>query len=144
MPLSDLNHFFVRANDLEATRDFYVNVLGFEVMPRPNFPFPGYWLGVGGKVQVHMGPHGIPNSDLYYLGTPRDASTTQSGVVDHVAFAATGSAAFMQRFRELGIAFRPRHLPGSNLYQIFLRDPNGLMIELNFSDIGDAPDWPTL
>ena len=46
MPIADINHYFVRANDLKATRDFYVNVLGFEEMPRPNFPFPGYWLGV--------------------------------------------------------------------------------------------------
>ena len=74
MPVADINHYFVRANDLKATRDFYVNVLGFEEMPRPDFPFPGHWLGVNGKIQVHMGPHGIPNSELYYLGTPADAS----------------------------------------------------------------------
>ena len=73
MPVADINHYFVRANDLEATRRFYVDVLGFEVMPRPNVPCPGYWLGVNGKIQVHMGPHGIANSELYYLGTPADA-----------------------------------------------------------------------
>ena len=89
MPVADLNHYFVRANDLEKTKDFYVDVLGFQIMPRPNFPFPGYWLGVGGKIQVHMGPHGIPNAELYYLGTPPNAKTDQSGVVDHIAFAAT-------------------------------------------------------
>ena len=43
MPLTELNHYFVRANDLEKTKDFYVGVLGFEVMKRPDFPFPGYW-----------------------------------------------------------------------------------------------------
>src|SRR5262245_25874797 len=41
MPLTELNHYFVRANDLEQTRRFYCEVLGFEVMPRPDFPFPG-------------------------------------------------------------------------------------------------------
>ena len=51
MPLTELNHYFVRANDLEKTKDFYVDVLGFEVMPRPNFPVPGYWLGINGKIQ---------------------------------------------------------------------------------------------
>ena len=45
-------HDFLRANDLEATKDFYCRVLGFEVMPRPNFPFPGYWLGQS----VHCSP----------------------------------------------------------------------------------------
>ena len=73
MPVSELNHYFVRANDLEKTKAFYCDVLGFEVMPRPTFPFPGYWLGVNGKIQVHMGPHGIDNADMYYLGTPKDA-----------------------------------------------------------------------
>jgi len=75
MPVADINHYFVRANDLEATKNFYVDVLGFQVMPRPTFPFPGYWLGVEGKIQVHMGPHGIDNAELYYLGTPPNAAT---------------------------------------------------------------------
>ncbi len=43
MPLIDLNHYFVRAKDLERSRRFYCDVLGFEVMPRPDFAFPGYW-----------------------------------------------------------------------------------------------------
>jgi len=141
MPLSELNHYFVRANDLEATRAFYVEVLGFEEMPRPDFPFPGHWLGVGGKIQVHMGPHAIPNRETYYLGTPANAATDQTGVVDHIAFLATAPEEFIERFRARGLAFRPRHLPDSNLYQLFVRDPNGLMIELNFFGITDAPDW---
>jgi len=78
MPLTELNHYFIRANDLEKTKAFYCDVLGFEVMPRPDFPFPGYWLGVNGKIQVHMGPHGIPNSELYYLGTTRSQATFSS------------------------------------------------------------------
>ena len=32
MPITELNHYFVRANDLEKTKDFYVEVLGFQVM----------------------------------------------------------------------------------------------------------------
>ena len=64
MPVTELNHYFVRANDLEKTKAFYCDVLGFEVMPRPTFPFPGYWLGVNGKIQVHMGPDGIDNAQV--------------------------------------------------------------------------------
>ena len=141
MPVADLNHYFVRANDLERTKDFYVRVLGFEVMPRPDFPFPGYWLGVNGKIQVHMGPHGIPNADLYYLGTPKNAVTDQSGVVDHIAFLATDPEEFRQRLVRHAVEFRPRYLPESQLYQLFIRDPNGLTIELNFFGITAAPDW---
>jgi catechol 2,3-dioxygenase-like lactoylglutathione lyase family enzyme len=88
MPITELNHYFVRANDLEKTKDFYVRVLGFEVMDRPNFPFPGYWLGVNGKIQVHMGPHGIPNAGCT-TWVPPDAATDQTGVIDHIAFPPT-------------------------------------------------------
>ncbi|MDA0276302.1 MAG: VOC family protein [Proteobacteria bacterium] len=141
MPLSELNHYFVRANDLKATRNFYVDVLGFEEMPRPDFPFPGYWLGVGGKIQVHMAPHNIPNKEKYYLGTPKNAATDQTGVVDHIAFLATEPQEFVARFQRLGLEFRPRYLAESNLYQLMIRDPDGLMIELNFFGITDAPEW---
>ena len=82
MPIMRLDHFFVRANDLEVTRAFYCEVLGFEVMPRPDFPFPGYWMGVNGSIQVHVGPSNIPNRQAYYLGTADDAADGQSGVID--------------------------------------------------------------
>lgn len=141
MPITEINHYFVRANDLKATRDFYCDVLGFEEMPRPNFPFPGYWLGVNGNIQVHMGPHGIPNSELYYLGTPPDARQDQTGVVDHIAFLATDPGGFSKRFKDKGVSYRPRYFPESKLFQFFLKDPNGLMIELNFLGVTNADEW---
>jgi catechol 2,3-dioxygenase-like lactoylglutathione lyase family enzyme len=141
VPLTELNHYFVRANDLERSKNFYVDVLGFEVMPRPVFPFPGYWLGINGKIQVHMGPAGVPDQEMYYLGTPKDAATENSGVVDHIAFLASEPEEFVNRFKKLGMSYRPRSLPESELFQLFIKDPNGLTIELNFFGIQSAPDW---
>jgi catechol 2,3-dioxygenase-like lactoylglutathione lyase family enzyme len=141
MPLTDLNHFFVRANDLERSRRFYCDVLGFDVMPRPTFPFPGYWLGVAGKVQVHMGPHGIPNSDLYYLGTTAESATQNTGIVDHIAFTATEPKALAERFAAVGLAARKRYFPEFKLFQMFVQDPDGLTIELNFHGIDNEPSW---
>jgi catechol 2,3-dioxygenase-like lactoylglutathione lyase family enzyme len=141
MPLTELNHYFIRANDLEKTKAFYCDVLGFEVMNRPSFPFPGYWLGVNGKIQVHMGPDGIENADLYYLGTPKGAVTDHAGVVDHIAFLATEPGNFIRRFKARGLDFQPRSLPEFDLYQIFVKDPNGLTIELNFFGLKDVTDW---
>ena len=141
MPISDLNHYFVRANDLEQTKKFYVEVLGFEVMHRPNFPFPGYWLGVNGKIQIHMGPHGIEHSDLYYLGTPPNAATDHTGVVDHIAFAASDPAEIKKRLDRHRVAYRPRFFSEAKLYQLFFKDPNGLLIELNFFGVEENPDW---
>jgi len=141
MPVTELDHYFVRANDLETSRAFYCDVLGLEVMPRPDFPFHGYWLGMNGKVRVHMGPHGIPNSDLYYLGTRAGSSTRDSGVIDHIAFVATEPEAFSARFEALGLSVRRRYFSDFGLYQMFVSDPDGLTIELNFHGISDEPQW---
>ncbi len=141
MAITELNHYFVRANDLEASRAFYCDVLGFEEMPRPDFPFPGYWLGTNGSVQVHMGPHEIENSELYYPGTSPGSATDNSGVVDHIAFLATDPEQFNARFEELGVEARKRYLADFDLYQMFVKDPNGLTIELNFFGISEDPGW---
>ena len=55
MPVTELNHYLIRANDLERTKDFYVNVLGFEVMPRPDFPVSRL---LAGHQRQDPGPHG--------------------------------------------------------------------------------------
>jgi catechol 2,3-dioxygenase-like lactoylglutathione lyase family enzyme len=141
MPVTELNHYFVRANDLERSRRFYCEVLGFEEMARPNFPFPGYWLGVNGKIQVHMGPHGIPHAELYYLGTTPRSATDNTGVVDHIAFLATEPESFAKRFDAIGLAARKRYFPEFQLFQMFVRDPDGLTVELNFHGIADEPAW---
>jgi catechol 2,3-dioxygenase-like lactoylglutathione lyase family enzyme len=141
MPVTELNHYLIRANNLERTKDFYCEVLGFEVMPRPDFPFPGYWLGINGKIQVHMAQGGVPNSALYYLGSPKNAAKDNSGVVDHIAFLATEPDKMVKHLKELKVACRPRNFPESQLYQLFIKDPDGLTIELNFRGIKHAPDW---
>ena len=141
MPLTELNHFFVRCNDLERSKDWYCKMLGFEEMPRPPFPFKGYWLGINGKVQVHMGQHGIDNSELYYIGSPPDAATSNTGVVDHIAFLADKPDEFRQRFDSMKIDYRERALPDFDLYQMFFKDPDGLTIELNFFGLKNQGDW---
>ena len=47
----------------------------------------------------------------------------------------------MKRFKKLGMSYRPRSLPESELFQLFIKDPNGLTIELNFFGIKQAADW---
>jgi catechol 2,3-dioxygenase-like lactoylglutathione lyase family enzyme len=141
MPLIDLNHFFVRASDLERSRNFYCEALGFEVMPRPDFRFPGYWLGVGGKVQVHMGLDGAPQGASSYFGTTPASARDNSGVVDHIAFQATDPEALAKRLAALRLPFRTRYFREIQLFQIFVADPDGLMLELNFPDVATAPAW---
>jgi hypothetical protein len=50
---------------------------------------------------------------------------------------------FIDKFVKNKISFRPRYFPESNLYQLFIMYPNGVMIELNFFNITaeNAPKW---
>ncbi|MGY2935096.1 hypothetical protein ACVWZ6_004698 [Bradyrhizobium sp. GM6.1] len=62
-----------------------------------------------------------------------------SGVVHHVAFASRGFDGMKQR---LAMKFDSRQVPGGELWQIFVHDPNGVMIELNYEaalEQGAAP-----
>jgi catechol 2,3-dioxygenase-like lactoylglutathione lyase family enzyme len=141
MPVTDLDHKFVQANDLERSRRFYCDVLGFETMPRPDLPFPGYWLGVDGEVQVNMGQNGILDSERYYVGSAPASATDNSAVVDHIAFLATEPERFAKRFDTIGLAARKRYFPEFKPFQMFVRDPDGLTIELNLPGLVAEPAW---
>ena len=141
MPVTELNHYLIRSRDIRASRDFYVNVLGLSEVPRPDFPFPGYWLGSNGGVQVHLAPNDIQNREVYYLGTPTDAVGGQSGAIDHVAFLAEDHRTMTAKFDSLCLEYRPRFLRAAALFQIFIKDPDGITIELNFHGVDPNERW---
>jgi catechol 2,3-dioxygenase-like lactoylglutathione lyase family enzyme len=141
MPLAELDHYFVRARDLERSRRFYCDALGFELMPRPDFPFPGYWLGVNGRIQVHMGQDGFGGRPDFYPGTTGRSARDNAGVVDHIAFRGVEPEPIWRRLEEMGMPARTRHIAEIALLQIFVADPDGLMIELNFAGVASAPAW---
>ncbi len=68
-----------------------------------------------------------------YLGERDAAETGGSGMIDHVAFAATDIDAVRARIEASGLAFRERKVPSMDLRQIFVTDPSGVVIELNFA-----------
>jgi hypothetical protein len=53
--------------------------------------------------------------------------------MDHIAFRATGLEPMLQHLRDAGIAFTQRRANGQALFQLFLFDPNGIKIELNYA-----------
>lgn len=134
-----LNHFSIRTMDLEACRKFYVDVLGLTVGPRPPFPFPGIWLYRGDhgdyyNAAVHIigidrdDPEGLKN----YLGDRDPDSLRGTGAIDHIAFFAEGLGDMIDHLNKLGIPVRERSVPSLGLHQLFLDDPNGIVIELNY------------
>jgi catechol 2,3-dioxygenase-like lactoylglutathione lyase family enzyme len=134
-----LNHYSIRTTDLAACERFYCGLLGLAVGPRPPFPFPGLWLYAGDTAQwsnaaVHIIgiDRGDPASLQQYLGDKAESSLHGSGAVDHVAFFATGLADTLARLKDHGVELRERTVPLLKLHQIFVDDPNGIVVELNF------------
>lgn len=134
MPINRLDHVSIRTQAVEETRRFYSDVLGFEVGPRPDFPFPGAWLYHNGVAVVHV--VGIDPNDkaglAAYLGDKDIGDAKGTGVFDHVAFVASDFDAVRSRIAATGVAMRERDVPNMKLRQIFVEDPNGVTIELNF------------
>lgn len=138
MPIQKLAHYSVRTADLEASRRFYTEVLGFKVGYRPAFAFPGLWLYRGGDEADYGVVHliGIDKSDpqglVDYLGDKAPESLSGSGAMDHLAFLATDLRGMRAALGEARLAYRERTVPDLGLHQVFVEDPSGITIELNF------------
>ncbi len=121
MKIAGLHHYTLRcdAGQLESLRDFYAGVLGLVVGRRPDLRFSGYWLYAGDRPVVHLYASGAPEAD-------------QPNALDHVAFEASGLVAVRARLDALGIAYSEAPVPGFEMHQLFVHDPTGLKLELNF------------
>ncbi|HYC46463.1 MAG TPA: VOC family protein [Burkholderiales bacterium] len=139
MPIGRLDHYSIRTLDIEASRRFYTEVMGFEEGFRPAFDFPGLWLyngaapaGSYGVVHIIGIDPANPDGLKAYLGD-RDVSTLNgTGTVDHMAFTASGLKDMRERLERHGIAYRERTVPNLGLHQVFFEDPSQVTIELNF------------
>jgi catechol 2,3-dioxygenase-like lactoylglutathione lyase family enzyme len=122
MSVGVLDHYNVSTRKLDETVRFYENVLGLVNGPRPPFDFPGAWLYSEGHPVLHL-------NDLSPTDKPQ---RPDSGVIDHIAFGSRGFEAMKQHLASKGIQFRVNQVPNSRRWQIFLDDPNNILIELNF------------
>ncbi len=137
MPVSRLAHYSIRTTDLERSCRFYERVLGFRRGYRPPFDFPGAWLYQGddeadyGIVHIIGVDADNPAGLTAYLGDKAQVESG-TGTIDHIAFLATGVQAMWQTLRDEGLEWRDRTVPSLGLHQIFVEDPSGVTIELNF------------
>lgn len=133
MAMKRLDHYAIRTLKLAETAKFYEDVLDLVPGPRPNFPFPGIWLYCGDVATVHLiGIDARDNSGyLEYFGQRPDPSGG-TGAVDHIAFLGDDIASMRLRLAELGIRFVERKLPYTPLDALFIEDPNGIIVEMNF------------
>jgi catechol 2,3-dioxygenase-like lactoylglutathione lyase family enzyme len=138
MPLDALFHVAIKARDVDATRRFYVEVLGMTVDERPEVGFPGIWLRAGrddhsAMLHIYAGEAALE---------PHGEFATGSGAVDHVAIAAHGYNEFCASFRRYGLQWRENVIPGAGLWQLFVYDPSGVLLELAFSAAAERTETP--
>ena len=122
MAILALEHFNLNPSDLDATVEFYTNVVGFEQGERPAFEIPGVWLYVGKVPAIHVS---VRKDDHQGSG---------SGRVHHVAFRVNAMEDHISRLEERGISYRGQKVPGRPMSQIFFEDPDEITIELNQAD----------
>jgi catechol 2,3-dioxygenase-like lactoylglutathione lyase family enzyme len=128
MSVGVLDHYNVSTRNLRDTVRFYEDILGLVNGPRPPFDFPGAWLYSEGHPVLHL-------NDI----SPTDKKQPpDSGVIDHIAFGSRGFNAMKQHLAQKGVPFRVNEVPNSTRRQIFLNDPNNVLIELNFDASKDA------
>ncbi len=120
MPIAAMNHFTVLTDDVPRTVRFYADLLGLVEGSRPNFDFPGAWLYAGSNAVLHV------------IGG-RSRADLKPGVIDHVAFSATGLTETLARLAAHGVLHTCRRQVGSGVWQVFVHDPNGARVELDFA-----------
>lgn len=135
MTVKALEHVTIRCARLQQTRDFYCGMMGLTDGERPAFPFRGHWLYLGGVPVIHL----VEAADTGGAGwgrvgelPPPPKAEDGTGAFDHVAFQGGDFDAMRARLTEAGMGFRERVVPGGKLKQLFVPDPEGVLVEINF------------
>ena len=114
MKLQGVHHVSLNVGDVDEAARFYVDVLGLEVLPRPDFGFPGLWLRSEGQ-EIHL----------------MQVESPQTPAGQHFAFRVDDIDATIEELRGRGVRVSdPLPLPGG-ARQAFLKDPSGNLIEIN-------------
>lgn len=126
MTAQAMNHFTILARDLRETCDFYRDLLGLTEGYRPPMGFPGAWLYAGDTAVLHV-----------VIRNPLPPQ--RAGVLDHMAFTASDLGATVAKLKQRGIDFNLGRQVETGTWQLFMHDPNGAKVELDFSAGEPAP-----
>jgi catechol 2,3-dioxygenase-like lactoylglutathione lyase family enzyme len=134
--LHGITHINIRVPEsrLADCREFYCDILGLAVGPRPPFSSTGYWLYAEGEPVVHL----VAESSAVRL--PERLTERGHAALDHVAFRCTEFSETLAKLEARGIAYRISTVPGLDLTQVNFVDPVGVGIELAFEAPTVSPD----
>ncbi len=129
MIVKKLDHVNIHTRDMAGTVQFYSDLLGLEARTAPErSPDERQWLyDAGGRAVIHLN---LAGSDTTI---PRDVEPgAPTGAIHHVAFECGGLDDMLARLESRGMAFKRAEIPSINLTQLFVVDPNNVLLELNF------------
>jgi catechol 2,3-dioxygenase-like lactoylglutathione lyase family enzyme len=129
MPAHAMSHFTVLTKNVAATETFYGELLGLRTGYRPPISRPGVWL--------YAGEHPI-----LHVIDPVEMPQQPAGVLDHMAFNATGLKEVAGKLKQRGITYDLSQQGETGTWQMFFHDVNGAKVELNFEK--DEPEAPAL
>jgi catechol 2,3-dioxygenase-like lactoylglutathione lyase family enzyme len=131
MALTEMEHLLVLSDDIDATREFYCEVLGLRKGERPPLEFPGYWLYLKDVPCIHVAEREAYSAHARTLGLAAPPPAEGTGVVDHIAFKCSDYEEIAARLQRNGVAAVENAIPAAGLRQLFVSDPNGIRIEIN-------------
>jgi catechol 2,3-dioxygenase-like lactoylglutathione lyase family enzyme len=136
-------HTAIRTADPIRMRNFYTGLLDMVVdrrRPDSDVDVAGFWLRPG-----------LPGAEaILHVFAGDDAKlpdgTIPSGgaAVHHLSFLAKGFRETLARVEEAGLNWRGNLLPSIGLWQLFVHDPNGILIELTFEAAVEGGPPPAL
>jgi catechol 2,3-dioxygenase-like lactoylglutathione lyase family enzyme len=129
MTVESLDHINVVTPDLDRAEAFYRDLLALETRPAPPplTPATARWMhDSGGRAVLHLNALDVPR--LF----DRDMAAGPTGALHHVAFRYAGHADVLERISAMGLDHRRNEVPAAGLRQIFVSDPDGVLLELNF------------
>lgn len=121
MKITQLNHVALHVTNLEASVRFYRDVLGLAVIDRPAFDFDGAWFGVG---------DGADRQEIHLICRPAKEAPFNTPRERHYAFRVDDIEAAASQLRRLGLDYSGPNPRPDGALQIFLRDPDGHLVEL--------------
>lgn len=111
------DHYTIEVSDLEKSLFFYNKILGFNILPRPNFDFDGAWLDIHNGQAIHL----ILTNDILNV---RSASRQL-----HFAFKHNDLSKLSAYLKSFGIEMLPIKIRPDGVAQLFVKDPDGYFIE---------------
>jgi catechol 2,3-dioxygenase-like lactoylglutathione lyase family enzyme len=134
--MTGLDHYTLRVRDVDASLAFYRTVLGLEPGPRPaTLRNPEHWLYAGERAVIHLFSNRFRDSwQGGLVDESRPAlSLSCSGSIDHIAFRSGGRVEDARaHLRSLNVPFQELSVPGTDIRQLFVVDPDDVTIETQF------------